>query len=93
MRQIEFVSYSGCYPRLCCGELILSIDGKEHKIACHMNSGGRCFIDEIYQIQTKGEWDITFYDDFFTTEEQEYITELVNENVEQGCCGGCGCNI
>lgn len=27
---VKFISYSGKYPSLCCGELILEIDGKEY---------------------------------------------------------------
>lgn len=30
MSHVKFVSYSGKYPNLCCGKLILNIDGKDY---------------------------------------------------------------
>lgn len=89
MRKIEFVSYSGKYPCLCCGELLVRVDGEERKVDCSMISGGSIWINGADDGTTEGPWSIRFLDDFFTAKEQARIVELVNENVEHGCCGGC----
>ena len=102
MKEIEFVSYDGKYPNLCSGTLKLKIDGKEHTFLYCLNSGGAVYSDEDWNWRVEqGEWtfdpQISIIDhgkskseDFnFTPEEIGLINDLVNENVEQGCCGGC----
>lgn len=95
MRNIEFVSYDGKWPCLCLGTLVLEIDGVEHSLKGGLCSGGTCWIDYDYDAHvTEGEWDINFdYEDWLalnlTDEEKQYIVCLFNENVENGCCGGC----
>lgn len=95
MRNIEFVSYDGKWPCLCLGTLVLEIDGVKHSLKGGLCSGGTCWIDDDYNEHvTEGEWDIDFdYEDWLalnlTDEEKQYIVRLFNENVENGCCGGC----
>ena len=91
MRNIEFVSYSGEFPTLCMGKLRISVDGEERVVDCTLLSGGGVYFKPDYSdVKVKKDpWRIDFYDDFFTEEEQEYILDLVNKNVEHGCCGGC----
>ena len=102
MKEIEFISYDGKYPNLCSGTLKLKIDGKEHTFLYCLSSGGTDYSDEDWNWTVeRGEWtfDPKFSiidhgksksEDFnFTPEEIELINNLVNQNVEQGCCGGC----
>ena len=88
MKDIEFVSYNGKYPNLCSGVLTLRVDGQICQFDWCLISGGYCDVCE--DLCKHGEWDIK--DDAFsefTESEKEFIRELVNKNVEKGCCGGC----
>ena len=101
--KIEFVSYSGKYPCLCGGELVLLIDGKEIKFGDnYMNpenyqrfwcSGGRCYFDFDGIGQTeKGNWELSCGVEDLPDEFQKHMNELIdvfNKNVLHGCCGGC----
>lgn len=101
--KIEFVSYSGKYPCLCSGELILLIDGKETKFGdnyVHPEnyskfwwSGGRCYFDSDGIGHTeKGSWEISCGVEDIPDEFQKHMNELIdvfNKNVPHGCCGGC----
>ena len=95
---VKFVSYSGRYPTLCSGILVLEIDGVQYKFSSLEHddkeildgfwvSGGGLTPDyDLYS----GEWKI----DVSTLPEQfrkyaEEIDKVFNENVEYGCCGGC----
>lgn len=90
MRDIEFVLYDGAWPALCHGKLTLSVDGEAHVLNGTLSSGGMVTHDADWNFEVEeGPWTVDFYDDFFTEEEQEFITQLVNENVSYGCCGGC----
>lgn len=90
MRDIEFVSYDGEWPCLCHGKLILNVDGVEHVLNGSLVSGGSTWFDEGWNGNViEGPWYIIFNDDYFSEKEQNYIIQLVNENVEFGCCGGC----
>lgn len=93
MRDIEFLSYDGREPHLCGGELILLIDGKMVSCGRCLSSGGSVTVDKKWRFTiTKGDWYVDF-DDLqhlnLTDNEKRLITALVNENVPQGCCGGC----
>lgn len=47
--RVKFISYSGKYPNLCSGVLILEIDGKEYKFGHNYNNykiSEKRFIDE-----------------------------------------------
>ncbi len=95
---VEFVSYSGTYPCLCMGMLILKIDGKEVKFGnkysykdvdypTFWSSGGG--IDSNYCAYS-GEWEIDVEE--LPKQYRKYATEIdaiFNENVAYGCCGGC----
>ena len=96
---VEFIDYTGRYPNLCSGVLTLEIDGKiykfgyEEKYGCFWRSGGGCgFKDQVnweYYVN-HGEWVINVEE--LPEELKKYALEIdkvFNENVEQGCCGGC----
>lgn len=90
MRDIQFVSYSGEWPALCCGTLILKVNGVEHEFNGRLGSGGSAWFDgNWYEHVEEGPWDVFFYDDFFSEEKKQHIRDLVNDNVEWSCCGGC----
>ena len=91
---IEFISYSGAYPNLCSGKLVLSIDGKEVSFGYNNAdypqfwvSGG--WIDEEYNTY-ECMWEINA--DELPEQYRQYANEIYtvfNDNVEYGCCGGC----
>lgn len=93
MRDIKFMSYDGEYPNLCSGELILLIDGKKVSLGECLSSGGRVSHNEEYEYTvTSGDWGVSFdavQNLNLTDNEKDLIRDLVNENVPQGCCGGC----
>jgi hypothetical protein len=89
MTTIEFVSYGGCYPNLCSGELIIKINSSEVNLGRCLVSGGSVFFDENWsEGVTAGEWTIGDLPDAYEQYRAE-ITNLVNQNVPHGCCGGC----
>jgi hypothetical protein len=87
MRKIEFVSYDGKYPNLCSGTLTIKVDGKKMSDHC-LRSGGSVWFDKDWSEHVEdGPWGVTF--EGLTKEENDVLTELVNDNVRRGCCGGC----
>ena len=89
--KLEFVSYDGRFPCACAGNLVMSIDGENvHFPELCLLSGGNVWFDEDWNdhIET-GEWSIDEFPDGFPDELKQKAVELVNLNVEHGCCGGC----
>ena len=89
---LEFVSYNGSYPNLCSGTLILKLNGKEIRFPDYcLSSGGSAYFTNNYSEEhvDKGEWNIKYFPDDFPEELKDTAIRLVNENVHQGCCGGC----
>lgn len=85
---VEFVGYSGEYPNLCRGDLVLRIDGKEVNLGCCLCSGGRVWFDDDWSYYAEeGAWTVCVPEEFEHYAEE--ITNVVNENVYWGCCGGC----
>ena len=95
IEHVRFVSYSGKYPSLCCGTLVLEINGKKYSFGWNENcdyrpfwSSGGC-INADYKVK-QDEWFINVGE--LPEELHEYANEIdmvFNENVEYGCCGGC----
>ena len=89
---IKFISYDGKWPCLCFGTLKIEVDGKEYSLKGILHSGGQILggpPDWDFEIET-GEWSIS--EDDLPQEIRKYrkeIEDLVNSNVEYGCCGGC----
>lgn len=88
---VEFVSYDGQYPCLCRGTLTIKVNGKTYCLSNTMRSGG-CVVmsDDDWHMWTEyGDWEIDLSKYPELEPYKEEITKVVNDNVEQGCCGGC----
>lgn len=86
---IEFVSYSGKYPNLCSGDLIVKINGEEVNLGICLRSGGVCgFTAEWEDYVTHGDWKIDELPEAYEKYRKE-IEKVANDNVPHGCCGGC----
>ena len=85
---VEFVSYDGLYPNLCGGELVLKIDGEIVSLGRCLCSGGDVWFDDDWEETVEeGEWSVEVPPKY---EHLKFkITDIVNENVPFGCCGGC----
>ena len=90
-QRLKFVSYDGAYPNLCSGTLKMKLDGKIITFPSYcLSSGGSVWFDDDWSEHVEeGEWTISKFPKDFPEELKEYAQELVNENVEPGCCGGC----
>lgn len=85
---VKFISYSGEYPNLCSGTLVLEVDGKKRELSRALCSGGSVRFDENWNASvTHGSWSVDLPEDFEPYRKE--IEELVNDNVPHGCCGGC----
>lgn len=94
---VEFVSYSGKYPNLCSGTLVLKVNGKIYRFGhgeaneCLLMSGGSICFSDLNEFYTEhGPWVILC--DRLPAELIPYASEIsrcVNENIRHGCCGGC----
>lgn len=91
---VKFVFYTGEYPCLCRGNLTVEIDGKI--VNCpnvSMVSGGSYgFDDDGWEYTRQGPWGAIFGLPAWIEKDDalvEAIRDVVNANVEQGCCGGC----
>lgn len=86
---LEFVSYDGKWPSLCWGTLRFKLGAKLYVWEDALHSSGRVERRVSGDYTTiSGLWSVKFPGDF-----PEFlrpaVTEMVNENVEHGCCGGC----
>jgi hypothetical protein len=82
------VEYDGAYPNLCSGHLVVTIDGKRWEFSSRaLSSGGGT--DWRSGRVTRGPWTIYEWPEGFPGHLQLLTVEAVNEQVEQGCCGGC----
>lgn len=95
MPKFEFVSYSGKYPNLCSGVLKFKVDGKLYTIGKNhyfwLESGGRVSFDDNWRAEViHGPWSIS--GKYLPKELLPYrkqIENMINENIPEGCCGGC----
>lgn len=95
MKNIRFISYDGKYPTLCGGTLILDIDNKEYWFTnCLISTGNSNFnnIDDYIVIKNKWKFNTDYnsnYQDELSSNDINIIEQLINDNIEWGCCGGC----
>lgn len=74
--RVSFVSYDGEYPVACMGKLVLKVDGKE-------------VVFPAYCIESLDEWYIVEWPKDFPEDLKDRATDVVNKNIDPGCCGGC----
>ena len=98
---IKFISYSGEYPSLCFGTLVVGIDGERISFGDYGASdypafwtpAGTAYIDDDGEAHVeKGRWRLSRDTNLFPAKMRPWLDELLkvfNENVPQGCCGGC----
>lgn len=87
---VEFISYDGKYPCLCMGTLTIKVNGKTYWLHNKMISGGCIMRDGDQNMWSEyGDWEIDLEKYPELEPYKEEITQVVNDNVEQGCCGGC----
>lgn len=87
MAVIEFVSYDFPSYCWCCGSVIVRIDGVEVQSE-GLSSGGSVWFDEDWNENVEeGDWDVFMPEPYSYLNEE--VSEIVNQHVPQGCCGGC----
>lgn len=87
---VEFISYDGKYPCLCMGTLTIKVNGKTYWLNNKMISGGCIMRDGDWNMWSEyGDWEIDLEKYPELEPYKEEITQVVNDNVEHGCCGGC----
>lgn len=88
---VKFISYNGKWPCLCCGTLVIEVNEKRYELKNILVSGGNISFDSDWNPSiTFGKWELNM--DHLPTDLHKYakeITDVVNNNVEFGCCGGC----
>ena len=89
---LEFVKYTGEWPNLCSGELTIREGDKEWTLPAHACISGGCvwFDDGWLEHVEEGPWHID--QDRLPDELKrrvDEISDLMNDNVRHGCCGGC----
>ena len=92
MDNIEFISYSGKWPNLCRGTLIIKVNEREYYLNNILNSGGSCrFLNGYSEVYVEhGNWHIhkeSLPEEIRNLKDE--IENIVNLNVKHGCCGGC----
>lgn len=85
---VRFISYDGSYPTLCYGTLTIEINGIRYELEDCLHSGGSVsFTEDWDEVVTQDEWSVSVPDELKEFEKE--ITDIVNDNVDHGCCGGC----
>lgn len=91
--EVKFISYDGEFPSLCAGTLTIEVAGVQFKFAPHtFESGGSVDFDDDWNDSiSQGSWKISEFAEIPEELEpfKDKILEVMNENVEHGCCGGC----
>ena len=85
------LAYNGEYPCLCMGDLTVRVDGVMWQFpSCCLSSGGSVSFDADWSENvTQGDWTITKWPDGFPEELKGRVTDILNDEVSHGCCGGC----
>ncbi len=91
---VNFVNYTGKYPSLCDGDLIIDVNNVRYILKSKdiMNTGGACYFTNNYSEShiEENEWLVNY--EKLPDELKSYACEIdrvINENIPFGCCGGC----
>lgn len=94
---IKFVSYTGSYPNLCSGTLVLNINGEDMtfgytgQYSKFWQSGG--YVDVDSETVECGPWELVYDPELclpkFLVPYADELIRVFNEHVDCGCCGGC----
>ena len=76
--------YNGC--ALCCGHLLVIFNGQYLNERWSISTTGR--IDSDWNV-IKGPWVLEDWPKEFPENRVEELTDLINETIPYGCCGGC----
>ena len=88
--KVKFIAYDGEYPNLCAGALEIEVNGESYILDHILISGGRVWFDEDWEDHVdKGMWSVNLSDYPELQQYEDEITDIVNENIPYGCCGGC----
>ena len=85
------IDYDGEWPNLCSGNLVVTIDEKVWAFGkyCLSSGGSVSFDDDWNENITSGKWSIVNWPEDFPVELQDDVLKAINEEIPQGCCGGC----
>lgn len=85
------VEYDGCFPNLCSGTLIVTINGKRWEFPKYdLISGGSVTFDEGWSENVEsGPWTVNKWPKGFPNKLKDQVIEAINDNIPWGCCGGC----
>ena len=92
--RLKFISYDGTWPNLCSGKLTVELDGKLIEFPKYiLHSGGGAYFTNNYSDEhvDSGPWSLKtdYLPNSFPKELIPELTELINDNIPHGCCGGC----
>lgn len=87
------IKYDGEYPNLCSGRLEVWINDTYYDFGEHCLISGGCILsdDDWDMWAEKGPWRINEdgFPENFPEEYKEKLLEVINEELQWGCCGGC----
>ncbi len=86
-----FLTYSGDWPNLCSGTLMLGTETRHwvFNLGALIPGGSVSFDDNWTAEVTEGPWGVSEWPEGFPEELKEEALEVINENIRWGCCGGC----
>ena len=85
------IEYDGEYPNLCSGQLIVYIDEDKWVFPkyCLSSGGSVSFDDDWNEEISHGPWCVNEWPNGFPEELKELVTDVINDEIPHGCCGGC----
>ena len=94
------ISYTGRYPNLCSGKLVVVIEGSKKSEwdkewifpdYCLSSGGGVSFDEHWSEHVSSGAWSVKedSWPKSFPKSLKAIVLEAINNKIPQGCCGGC----